>query len=48
MHADFSNCVDELGYIEILYREETNDFQVGILFSWEDSIYITCSNIVAF
>ena len=41
------NRVDALGYMEIFYRKETEDFQIGILFSWEDSVYVTCSNIVA-
>ena len=47
LRGHFMNCIDTFGYMEILYCEETDDFQIGILFSWEDSIYITCSNIIA-
>ncbi|MBE7052663.1 MAG: hypothetical protein E7391_00105 [Ruminococcaceae bacterium] len=46
LHANIIGYIDTFGYMEIFYRKETNDFQVGILFSWEDSIYITCSSII--
>ncbi|MBE7033623.1 MAG: hypothetical protein E7406_05280 [Ruminococcaceae bacterium] len=46
LRGNLIGIIDTFGYMEILYREATDDFQIGILFSWEDSIYITCSSIV--
>lgn len=47
LRGHFMNSIDTFGYMEILYCKKTGDFHIGILFSWEDSIYITCSNIIA-
>ena len=47
LSGNFNNCIDTFGYMEILYRKGTDDLEIGVLFSWEDSIYIICSDVIA-